>query len=286
MMRTPAPRTFTRAEKRSLKFETVALYVMLLVAIIAAIISFVALVWVGHEIGLNNAAYLVPFAVDGFAIACSVGIIRSQAEGEKVRGRLSEWLGLAYALGLSLAGNVVHALNAKYGTPLPEWLVWAYAAAPPIIVAYGLHVYGRAQSKGISAHVLEDDPNRIHFGIAHLGDDTVQPAPRAARTKTAQPAREVTAQPAAQTREEKPAKATRTDPAREALFEEYRTRLAQGDRMPAKEIATALQRDEGNARTLRLKWDKRIAAELEVAAPPRDEILEQLTNQQQAARSA
>ena len=279
MVRTPAARGFTVAEKRSILFERIALYAVFLVALITAVISFQALTWVGSEMGLGWAAPLVPLAIDGFAVACSVGIVRSQASGEKSRERLSEWIGLFLALTLSIAGNILHALNIGTGV-IPERVTIAFAAAVPIVLAYCIHVYGRAMVRGISAHVLAEDPDRIHFGIPHLGDDTAQPAPRAARTKTAQPAREVTAQPAAQAREEKPAKAARTDPAREALFEEYRAGVARGERMDSNRIAEALGIHPGNARTLRGKWDKRIAAELAIADLVRDEILEQLPVEQ------
>lgn len=277
MARTPAPRGFTRAEKRSLKFETVALVVILLVAVIAAVISYVALVWIGHEIGLGNAAYLVPFAVDGFAIACSVGIIRSQAEGEKVQGRLSEWAGLTYALGMSLAGNVVHALNAKYGTPVPEWLVWAYAAAPPIIVAYGLHVYGRAQHKGISAHVLASDPDQIHFSLAHLGDDAAQPVAR----KTAPTTRAATAQPRT---EKRALPARKEDPykvrARE-LFEEA-MRANPTVKPDAAAIHRATENPANIATTRRWvqSWWEDAQTELGMSRP--DPILEQVVSEDHA----
>lgn len=198
----PAARGFTLAEKRSLQFEQVSLYAVFLVAVIAAVISFVALAAVGREAGLGHAAYLLPLAIDGFGIACSVGIVRSVASGETTRSRISEWLGLFGALALSVLGNVTHSLAVGAAT-LPDYVKIAYAAAIPLIVAYGIHVYGRAMVRGISAHVLADNPDELHFNLAHLGDvETVArahapakvsrtPAPRAPTTSTAsaQPAR-------------------------------------------------------------------------------------------------
>lgn len=198
----PAARGFTLAEKRALLFEQVSLYMVFLVALIAAVISFVALAAVGKEAGLGTAAYLLPIAIDGFGIACSVGIVRSVASGEHGRERISEWLGLFAALCLSILGNVHHSL-AVGAASLPDYVKIAYATAIPMIVAYGIHVYGRAMSRGISAHVLADDPDKLNFDLAHLGDqDTlarahapakVARAPQsAARTAPSAPARTAT----------------------------------------------------------------------------------------------
>ena len=193
MAKPPTDRGFTIAEARSLQFERVSLFMVLLVAVVAAVISFQALTWLGETMGLGWAAPLVPLAIDGFAVACSIGIIRSQASGHGTRDRVSEWLGLFIALGLSIAGNVTHALHTG-SRELPVGLVSAFAAAVPIIVAYGIHVYGRAMARGISANVLAEDPGRIHFDLQHLGDTTratttrtprAARAPRTARTETA-----------------------------------------------------------------------------------------------------
>lgn len=178
----PATRGFTLAEKRSLQFERVSLYMVLLVAIIAAVISFRALTDTGMRMGLGWSAPLLPLAIDGFAIACSVGIVRSQGAGEPGRERVSEWMGLFIALGLSVAGNVQHALVSR-SESVPVLLAGLFAASIPVIVAYGIHVYGRAMSRGISAHVLADDPDQLRFDVTHLGDQAApaparKPAPR------------------------------------------------------------------------------------------------------------
>lgn len=196
----PATRGFTIAEKRALLFEKVSLYALLLVTVIAAAISFIALRAVGGDAGLGSASFLLPIAIDGFGVACSVGIIRSVAQGEGFRERASEWLGLVIALGLSILGNVHHAISVGAAT-LPDYVKVSYAFAIPVIVAYGIHVYGRAMSKGISAHVLADNPDELTFDLRHLGDTlaaqhapvrvTKQPTTRA---PVAQPATRTPAQ--------------------------------------------------------------------------------------------
>lgn len=168
--RPPASRGFTLAERRSLTFERISLYAVFFVALVAAVVSFVAMAWVGKQLGMDWAAPLIPLAIDGFAIACSVGIVRSQASGDRLRERFSEWIGLYVALSLSIAGNVFHVLHTSTEL-LPTYLKVAFAASIPILLAYGIHVYGRAMSRGISAKVLADDPDKVRFDIQSLHDD-------------------------------------------------------------------------------------------------------------------
>lgn len=196
MGKQPSSRGFTVAEKRALAFERVSLYALMLVTVIAAAISFIALRAVGKDAGLGSASFLLPIAIDGFGVACSVGIIRSVASGEGFGERASEWVGLAGALGLSILGNVHHALIVGAVT-LPNYVKVSYAFAIPVIVAYGIHVYGRAMSKGISAHVLADNPAELIFDLRHLGDThggpvspvARAPQPRAARATPPAPVR-------------------------------------------------------------------------------------------------
>ena len=164
-----AARSFTVQEQRAFRLERWSLYVQLTVAVIAAVISFQALRDAGLRMGLDWAAPLLPLAIDGFAVIASLGIIRSQGAGERFGARASEWLGLCFVLGLSIAGNVAHALD-KMDPDFPRILAGLFGSAPPIIVAYGIHVYGRAMTSGVSRHVLVDDPDKIHFGLTHLGD--------------------------------------------------------------------------------------------------------------------
>jgi len=291
MVRTPTARGLTVEDARNRRLTKTTLWIIVFVSILAAVVSFQALLWVGSQLGAAWAAPIVPIAVDGISLVFALSIVDSETKGKPFAKRITLWTGLLLMLGLSVAGNIYHAIHVGTGL-LPLWLTYAYAAAPPVIVFFGVHVLGKALSGGVDAHVLASDPDTVRFDITRVSEydraHATQPgAPRAARTKTAQPAREVTAQPASQTREEKPAKAARTDPAREALFEEYRAGVARGERMDSNRIAEALEIHPGNARTLRGKWDKRIAAELAIADPVRDEILEQLTDQQQlVARSA
>jgi len=177
----PTSRGKTLAEVRTQRLERVTLAIVVAVAIIAAAISFVALKWVGEYINMGPIAFLLPLAIDGFGIICAFGIVRSQSMGEKLRKRASEWVGLAYALGLSVAGNIVHALSAITGAKPPIWLVIGFVSAIPVIVAYGIHLLGRAIDGGVSAHVLADNPDEVQFDLRQLGDEepaAAAPAPR------------------------------------------------------------------------------------------------------------
>jgi hypothetical protein len=282
MAKAPQARGFTLAEKRSLMFERVALWAVLLVAIIAGVISFQALTWLGTQMGLSWAAPLVPLAIDGFAIACSVGIVRSQATGEPERDRMPEWTGLFLALGLSIAGNVQHALVTKH-VSVPAPLAIAFSAAVPVIVAYGIHVYGRAMARGISAHVLAGDTEHLHFDLAHLGDTSAQPArasqPKARAPKQA-PAR--ASDPAVARTKEVPAAAVARvaavpDPLQAAarqLFEEA-VKADPTTKPDAKAIHVAIGSEKNPATTRR--WIAQWWAEVEeTLTEVRDPILEQV----------
>lgn len=280
MAKAPTARGFTIAERRALTFERVSLYMVFLVALIAAAISFIALRAVGSDAGLGQASFLLPIAIDGFGIACSVGIVRSVASGEGFRDRASEWFGLFVSLGLSILGNVHHAL--KVGAPdLPDYVKMAYASAIPIIVAYGIHVYGRAMAKGISAHVMADDPDRVHFDLAHLGDHSAPPA------RVQRPAPRAQAQPAARALPEQPSAqpepvAARTIGAQaDSLRDAARARFEQCVRAnpttkpDAKAIHDAIGSDKNPATTRRWVsewWDEFVSA----VEGGRDPIREQL----------
>lgn len=299
----PTSRGFTLAEKRAMLFEQVSLYAVFLVALIAAAISFIALRAVGADAGLGRASFLLPIAIDGFGIACSVGIIKSVAQGEPTRERLSEWVGLFAALGLSILGNVYHALEVGAAS-LPDHVKIAYAVAIPLIVAYGLHVYGRAMSKGISAHVMADNPNEVVFDVRHLGDTVaaqhapvrVAPrAPQAARPAVPAPQQPPTAAAEPVARAPKQRQVTRTEPTNDlqararAVFD----RMV-ADRPGVQPDAAQVWREAGldqidpetgkpfkNAATVRRwcneQWWPQVEAELGMGRP--DPILEQVAKE-------
>ena len=281
----PQSRGFTLAEKRSLQFERVSLYAVLLVAVIAAIISFQAQRWFGLGMGLAWAAPLVPIAIDGFAIACSVGIVRSQGAGERARDRLSEWLGLSIALALSIAVNVQHTLATR-AEDAARALAALVAASIPIVLAYGIHVYGRAMSRGLSAHVMADDPDQLRFDVAHLGDaapvvERARPAAasnaRGARPVTAarvdrpaRPAEQAVAEARTAPVEERTAGGRRRIPAEleEQAYADYAAALDAGE--PEWQGGVIAERlggiDDGHARNIRLRWRARHAADQAITA--------------------
>ena len=184
----PEPRGFTLAEVDGLRFERATLWGVGGVTLVAFVISFTALAWVGAEMGMPNLVnYLVPVAVDGFAIVCTIGIARNKISRMHAAW---EWLGLIFALALSIVGNVHHAV--VVGSPdLPYVLKVAFGAAVPIFVALGIHIYGRAMTSGLRTHIMAGDPDKLHQPIWQVGEDqpaTAAAGPRAPR-KTSAPAR-------------------------------------------------------------------------------------------------
>jgi fumarate reductase subunit D len=249
------------------------------VAVIAAVISFQALRDAGLRMGLDWAAPLLPLAIDGFAVIASLGIIRSQGAGERFSARASEWLGLCFVLGLSVAGNVAHALD-RMDPDFPRILAGLFGSAPPIIVAYGIHVYGRAMTSGVSRHVLVDDPDKIHFGLTHLGEGGTVRTPGTKRA-TMQTSERAGAQPT------KRAGAAETDPLpvqvngaryprnpeRQRAFEVW-SQLHSGQPVNAKEVLRAahIRKDESTVRRWCRSWEKEAVGGLDVQASARARV--------------
>mgnify|MGYP000908493134 CR=1 FL=1 len=206
MAKAPAPRGFTLAEVRALSIEKRTFFLTIAVALFAATISFIALHWVGVQIGMHKyIAPLLPLTIDGLGIICSFGIIRSHGAGEPWRQRASEWLGLSIALCLSMVGNAAHALGVT-----PIWLKVTYSIAVPGVVAYSIHVLGKYTESGISSHVLADDPDKVRFDVQQINADPH------ARTLAQASAPRVAVKPARTERATAPAtaRATEDEPAR------------------------------------------------------------------------
>ena len=253
-----AARSFTVQEQRAFRLERWSLYVQLAVAVIAAVISFQALRDAGLRMGLDWAAPLLPLAIDGFAVIASLGIIRSQGAGERFSARASEWLGLCFVLGLSIAGNVAHALD-KMDPDFPRLLAGLFGSAPPIIVAYGIHVYGRAMTSGVSRHVLVDDPDKIHFGLTHLGGrDTVRTPEQ--KRGTAQPHTRASAHATVQEAVQVSRGRSPRNPERQRAFEVW-SKLYTGQPVNAKDVLRAAQvsKDESTVRRWCRAWEKEAA---------------------------
>jgi fumarate reductase subunit D len=274
-----AARSFTVQEERAFRLERWSLYVQLSVAVIAAVISFQALRDAGLRMGLDWAAPLLPLAIDGFAVIASLGIIRSQGAGERFSARASEWLGLCFVLALSIAGNVAHALD-RMDPDFPRILAGLFGSAPPIIVAYGIHVYGRAMTSGVSRHVLVDDPDKIHFGLTHLGEDgTVRtPAPKrgtaqSSERSVARAIRRASAQDADQTAVQVSGARYSRNPERQRAFEAW-GRLYTGQPVNAKEVLRAAQvtKDESTVRRWCRSWEKEAEVDFDVQKPTRERV--------------
>lgn len=140
------PPPLTPGIRRPIDPDRLSVWAVAGVGATAITLSFTALLPVAEAAGLGWAAPLLPVLVDGFGLACSLRVAQSAHRREPFRERLIEWVGLAGALTLSILGNVHHAM--MVGSPtLPTYLRIAFAVAAPVIVAYSVHVYGRAMHR-------------------------------------------------------------------------------------------------------------------------------------------
>jgi len=289
-IKAPTSRKKTRGDQRTLRIESSSLPLVVGVAVIAAIISFVALKWVGDYMGMvidapwgtrMSYAPLLPIAIDGFGIICALGIVRSRSVGEPVAKRASEWAGLFISLGLSIAGNIVHTMHFVNGTVPPIWLIVAYSAAVPAIVAYGLHLLGRIAHDSLSSRIYVDDPDHVQLDVPGV------PNPMsAAPGRAAEPAPARTAPAAAAVSEARSTAPRRTAPpggepiidrrtlrdAKDRYFEIVRDVVARGGEVRAADVRRQVEGEgyevptEGAGR----KWVTAIVAELDAVAPPTD----------------
>lgn len=316
MVRFKAPRIRkkTFGDQRLIRIEKTSLPLVVAVAFIAALISFVALKWVGEYMGfvvtINGVevsyAPLLPLAIDGFGIICALGIVRHHgapvdeltSNYDKFKHSFrnaSEWGGLAVSLVLSMAGNIVHTLNRVDGSVPPRWLIVAYSIAIPGIVAYSLHLLGRAAHDSILARINVDDPDHIQMDV----EGAAVPAPRPAAPSTP---RQTAPASTAQTAPSRPATAPR--PAAEAVaqartapasarmaddeatvFEQYRADRAAGKEWTGKQIADTLGMHEGAGRKKRARWNALID-ELVAAGGQRAPFDQTVTPERDADRAA
>ena len=266
----PEKRKLTVREKRNKRLELVTMTIVVGFTVIAAIISFVALRWVGEYMNMGDLAALLPLAIDGFGVICALGIVRSQSMKEPLRQRASEWGGLTYALVVSVAGNIVHALNPITGAVPPIWLVIGFVSAIPVIVAYGIHLLGRAIDNSVSAHMI-DGEDEITFDLRQIGDEKAAPAPRAPRPAAPRPtaATAVAEARATASRPTAHAAAPKAVTPDDEVFEQYAESVRTGKQWTGKQVGDALGFSEGAGRKIRARWDKRLD-ELNAIVPPTD----------------
>jgi len=170
-------RGLTVSEKRSIGLERFTLWGVFFVSLLAAYISFLAQVWVGQRMGFGAASFALPLCIDGFAVVCAVNV--RAPTGEHARGRVSEWAGLFFALSLSVAGNVEHALVVGDAT-MPRPLLITVGAGIPMLVAWGFHVLGRSMARGLSAHVMADNRATIQMHVQQVGEPARKPRAKSA----------------------------------------------------------------------------------------------------------
>lgn len=185
----PAPALFrdkTLGDVRDLRIETATLAAVLGVSTAAAAASFFALYWVGRDaLGWPAPiAAVFPLAVDGMAAAASAATVGRR---EPYLRRLA-WAVFLTLLALSLASNVAHAFHVGHPELLPTWLFVTLAAAPPVIVALGVHLYALIARNGVSNRIATTNPDQVIVDQAAFEAGTIaRRSPTKARPTIAAP---------------------------------------------------------------------------------------------------
>lgn len=151
----------THRDVLQLRFEAGALIALLLISAAAAATSFFALYWVGTAaLGWPAAiAALFPVAIDGLAATASAATVIFVAKSRELRA--FAWAVFLLLLAVSLAGNVAHAFHVGHPDVLPRWLFATLAAAPPVIVALGVHLYTLIVRHGVSSRISTTNPDQV-----------------------------------------------------------------------------------------------------------------------------
>ena len=105
----------------------VATGAVLLVAMVAAVVSFAHMWEVAHRAGEGWRSYLLPLSVDGLVVAASMSLLTSRRAGTP-SGRLA-WVALMGGVGASLMANVVSADPNLTARIVAAWPAAAFAVA-------------------------------------------------------------------------------------------------------------------------------------------------------------
>lgn len=292
----------TLADLRMEMVARVAAGAALVVVLASFAYSFAQITWVS-EWALSPQAWalnlLLPFIIDLPALVASA--LTVALHDRPVRLRAYAWSVLVVFTSASWVCNAVHAvvhsqLPARAGHAWWSYLlVVVIAGFPPIGVVLGMHLWSFAlrwsaaadarapqQPAAAPARVtpaparparVEAPAPRARTSERILSPQEIAAAQRLATGLTGSPtAAPESAQDTARSEQpparsaQQPARADRVerDPQRQAVFEEYRARLAADpeDRMDGKEIAARIGiTNEGNARNIRRRWDAWIAEE-------------------------
>ncbi len=170
----------------SLAVRVVTVGAVLLVATVAAVVSYAHMQEVAARSGEAWRSYLVPLSVDGLVIAASMVLLTRHRAGEP--GGWLPWAALLGAVGASLAANVAAAEPAATARLVAAWPPGAFAVAFELLLS-------QRRPAGVPAaapHLVTDPVDQRPGAAGEQVTDRVGHQPPATRETVADPAPAVT----------------------------------------------------------------------------------------------
>lgn len=144
----------------------VAVASVLLVALVAAVISYAHIYELAERHGEEWRSALLPLSVDGMLVAATLAIVDRRRRREPAGW--VPWLGLTLGIAASLAGNVAAAR--------PDLVSQIVAAWPPLALAVSIEtmvVVLRRPAAQVAPEQAEDDEDDPKPGLTLVGEDPV-----------------------------------------------------------------------------------------------------------------
>ena len=149
--------------------RVVTVAAVLLVAAVAAVVSYAHMQEVAERAGEQWRAWLLPLSVDGLVVAASMGLLTRRRAG-RPGGRLA-WCALLGGVGASLAANVAAADPTATARVVAAWPALAFAVAFELLL--------QQRRVPVVDPVVEDPP--AGDPVVDVPGEAVEPDPVAAR---------------------------------------------------------------------------------------------------------
>lgn len=168
---------------------------VVLVAAVAAVVSYAHMQTVAARAGEDWRSWLMPLSVDGLVVAASMVLLTRQRAGAP--GGWLPWAALLGAVGASLAANVAAAEPTATARVVAAWPALAFAVAFELLLSQRRPVgvpVAEVDTQGDAATRVGDVPGAVGGPVGDLPPAVAQqpPAPRAALpTREKSPARRV-----------------------------------------------------------------------------------------------
>ena len=153
---------------------------VLVVAAVAAVVSYAHMQEVAERAGEDWRAWLLPLSVDGLVVAASMGLLTRRRAGLP-GGRLA-WCALLGGVGASLAANIAAAEPTATARVVAAWPALAFAVAFELLlqqrrVPVGEQVVDPVDGDSPAADPVVDGPGEVDEPAAPMGGATaVEPA--------------------------------------------------------------------------------------------------------------